>query len=108
MLAFDEVPLSYSCPEAPAVANNNNDANENNNKPMAPVAFNSENISTFLGISKFVDPGMRNAAGAFGNDNNDGMGSEENSLPGEDSFDSQIDEIEERKYVRAYWRADEG
>ena len=49
MLAFDEVPLSYSCPEGVG----------DSYKAMAPVAFNSENISTYIGVTKFVDPGMR-------------------------------------------------
>ena len=53
MLAFDEVPLSYSCP----------DGADGEVKPMAAVAFNSENFSTFIGFTKYVDPGMRNAAG---------------------------------------------
>ena len=48
MLAFDEVPLSYACPEGA-------DADEGL-KPMAPVAYNSENFSTFIGVTKYVDP----------------------------------------------------
>ena len=77
MLAFDEVPLSYGCP----------DGADGNIKPMAAVAFNSENFSTFIGVTKYVDPGLRNAAGGGNNANGD---SEDESVQGgnDESFDS--------------------
>ena len=49
MLAFDEVPISYACPNGPD--------SEDAQKPMAPVAYNSENLSTFLGVTKYEDVG---------------------------------------------------
>ena len=96
MLAFDEVPLSYGCP----------DGADSDTKPMAPVAFNSENFSTFIGVTKYVDPGLRNAAGA--NANSDGAESEGDSGRVGESFDSQTDEVDERRHLKAYWRAEEG
>lgn len=99
MLAFDEVPLSYGCPDGA-------DGNDQPKfKPMAPVAFNSENFSTFIGVRKYVDPGLRNAGGGGGNAADQ---SEEDSADGMESFDSQADEIDERKHLKAYWRAEEG
>ena len=96
MLAFDEVPLSYGCP----------DGADGNIKPMAAVAFNSENFSTFIGVTKYVDPGLRNAVGG----NNANGESDDGSAQGNDeSFDSQVDELDdERKHLKAYWRAEEG
>ena len=51
ILAFDEIPISYACPGGP-------DGDEL--QPMVPVAFNSENLSTYIGVTKYVDPGLRN------------------------------------------------
>ena len=81
MLAFDEVPLSYACPEGAA----NGDLSLT--KPMAPVAFNSENFSTYIGVTKYVDPGMRNVGGA-NNIDGDGVDSDGGSANGGDSFDN--------------------
>ena len=79
---------------------------------MRQVLTASENFSTFIGIAKFDAPdthsqgdraGMPNHAGA-----EDEEFGEEADRWGHDSFDSQADEIDEERYVRAYWRAEEG
>ena len=98
MLAFDEVPLTYTCPES---------ADSDQFKPMAPVALNSENFSTFIGVTKYIDPGMRNAAGGLNGDI-DGAESDGESVMGAESFESNTDEIDERRHLKAYWRAEEG
>ena len=68
MLAFDEVPLAYTCPLGP-------DSDERT-IPMAPVAFNAENFSTYIGVTKYMDPGLRNNADAHANDDNISEGSD--------------------------------
>ena len=74
---------------------------------MAPVAFNSENFSTFIGVTKYVDPGMRNAGGV-NNIDGDGADSDKDSGNGGDSFDNETDDVDERRHLKAYWRAEEG
>ena len=98
MLAFDEVPLSYGCPDG---------ADSGDTKSMAPVAFNSENFSTFIGVTKYVEPGLRSGA-AGENANGDDAQSEDDSGHAGESFDSQTDEVDERRHLKAYWRAEEG
>lgn len=102
MLAFDEVPISYACPNGPD--------SEDAQKPMAPVAYNSENLSTFLGVTKYEDVGQRNPArGGAANMPIDGFGAEsEQSMGDHEGFDSDTDEVDERRHLKAYWRADEG
>ena len=73
MLAFDEVPLSYSCPEG----NSNADESMPQFKAMAPVAFNSENISTYIGVTKYVDPGSRNIGAGSNIGDGDGLNDSE-------------------------------
>ena len=73
---------------------------------MAPVPFNSENFSTFIGVTKYVEPGVRDVGGE--NDLNGDLDDDNAGEIGNESFDSQVDEIEERRYLKAYWRADEG
>ena len=55
MLAFDEVPISYACPQEVIEADG-----QLAYKPMAPVPVNSENFSTFVGVTKYVEAGIRN------------------------------------------------
>jgi hypothetical protein len=52
MLAFDEMPLTYTCPLG-------TDSN-NHSILMAPVALNADNFSTYAGVTKYVDQGLRN------------------------------------------------
>ena len=59
MLAFDEVPLIYTCPLGP------DDIHQT--VLMAPVAFNAENFSTYVGVTKYLDPGLRNNLDAHAN-----------------------------------------
>jgi len=84
---------------------------DGSNVPMKQVPTASENFSTFIGISKYdaVDmqgqgnrAAMQDPLGGMGDEYGDG-----NQLQ-HDSFDSQIDEIDEERYLRAYWRAEEG
>lgn len=51
MLAFDEVPISYACPEG-----SDADVGSSEVTSMLPVAYNSENLATFIGVTKYVDP----------------------------------------------------
>lgn len=44
---------------------------------MAPVAFNSENISTYIGVTKYVDPGMRNIGAGANMGDGDGLNDSE-------------------------------
>lgn len=98
MLAFDEVPLSYACPEGA----------DGDLKPMAPVAFNSENFSTYIGVTKFVDPTELREKGAVADINNESLHDSEAEDAGAEGFDSDTEEVDERRHLRAYWRADEG
>jgi len=60
MLAFDEVPITYACPQETEA--DDDDGQVTTYKPMAPVPFNCENFSTFVGVTKYVEAGMRNIA----------------------------------------------
>ena len=78
---------------------------------MKQVPTVSENFSTFIGVSKFYAgdaQGQGNRAEMLNQLGVGGDGDEEGDQPGHDSFDSQIDEVDEERYLKAYWRAEEG
>ena len=94
MLAFDEVPLSYACPEG---------ADGDSLKPMAPVAYNSENFSTYIGVTKYEDPtvirdkGPIGGGGAIDLHNDQSMHSDVEDA--DDGFDSENEEVDERRHL---------
>ena len=105
MLAFDEVPISYVCP------NDEEEAKEGDSTvAMQPIAFNSENLPTFIGVVKCaVEAGQNhNVNNVLGFADDADMDGEESLNDLDVSLDSQNDDIDERKYLIAYWRADEG
>ena len=78
---------------------------------MKQVPTASENFSTFIGISKFDAIDMQGQANRAGMQNPLGNVADEYGEGNQfqhDSFDSQIDEIDEERYLSAYWRAEEG
>lgn len=105
MLAFDEVPLAYSCPDGP----------EGSEKiiPAAPVPFNAENFSTFIGVAKYVDlENLRNDGNGLkseGRDDESEISDDaENNGAMEIDSDGHPDDVDEKRHLRAYWRGEEG
>ena len=79
--------------------------------PMRSVPTASENFSTFIGIAKFDAPDLHGQGNRAGMPEYPGAEDEEFGEAnrwGHDSFDSQVDEIDEERFLRAYWRAEEG
>ena len=98
ILAYDEYPFIYSC-------KGSSNANVSEPVAMPHVPTSCENFSTFIGLSQYEALEEGGKGGLLDQFNESGADQQEDNVA---SFDSQVDDIDEEKYLKAYWRAEEG